>query len=320
MKVPEKYKDHLQLSNSRLKNFNECQRKFYWSYENQLTTPRGAPPLRYGKVWHKTLEAYYGSIKDNGWGGKNALGLTAMESGFQAMSDSWQVETGDLEFPEDHRTMEAMIESFIAYIETYQPEKNSLEILATEYKYMIPVTLSPSEFDRFPFLEGKEILFTGIIDLIVKEYGHIWAWEHKTTAAWVQQIIQTFRRSAQNIGYLWAAKKDYADKGILVEGVVINLHHLSAGKLKDGGYGKKKIEFVRDPQMYSDADFREWRNSCLACLNDMQRAKENKFYPMNLETCYAYNKPCPFTPLCEQNQARLEDTITDAFIVREKDV
>lgn len=330
MQVPDKYKNHLQLSNSRLKNFNECQRKFYWSYENNLTVHRGAPPLRYGKVWHKTLEAYYGSIKDNGWGEKNPLGLTAMESGFQAMDESWQVETGDLEFPEDHRTKEAMVESFIAYIETYQTEKNSLEILATEFKYTIEIVLSEEEMDLFPhltyiedithFRKPKSILFTGIIDLIVKEYGHIWAWEHKTTAAWVQQIVQTFRRSAQTIGYLWSAKQEYEPKDILVEGIIINLHHLSAGKLKGGGYGKKKIEFIRDPQMYTGADFEQWRSSNLACLNDIQRAKENNFYPMNLENCYAYNKPCPFTPLCEQNQPRLEDTITDAFIVRERDV
>lgn len=320
MKVPEKYRNHLQLSNSRLKTFNECNRKFFWSYENQLTTPRGATPLRYGKVWHKTLEAYYGCVKDNGWGGKNALGLTAMELGFQAMDESWQKETGDLEFIEDHRTKEAMVESFIAYVEKYQEEKNSLEIIATEFKYMIPVILTAEEQLKFQYLVGKEILFTGIIDAIVKEYGHIWAWEHKTTAAWVQQIVQTFRRSAQTIGYDWAAKTEYADKGILVEGVVINLHHLSAGKLKGGGFGKKKIEFVRDPQMYTDEDFREWRLSNLSCLDDIQRARERGFYPMNLETCYAYNKPCQFTPLCEQNREKLQDTITDAFIVRERDV
>lgn len=320
MKVPERYKDHLQLSNSRMKSFNECNRKHYWQYIEQLTTKYGATPLRYGKVWHAALERYYSHIKEYGWEKKNPLGLTAMEVGFQAMEESWLAETEDLIWVDDYRTKEAMIEAFIMYVETYQTDKNSLEIIATEYKYMIPVTLSPNELKRFPYLFERSILFTGIIDLVAKQYGHIWAYEHKTTGAWVQQIAQTFRRSAQTIGYLWSAKEEYSKKDIMVEGIMINLHHLSAGKLRDGGYGKKKIEFLRDPQMYSDSDFYQWRQSSLSVLNDKERAKKNNFYPMNLETCHAWNKPCPFTPLCEQNREELEDTITDAFIVRERDV
>lgn len=320
MLVPEKYKDHLQLSNSRMNAFSNCNRKFYWSYKKELTTTYGATPLRYGKAWHKVMECYYSHIKEYGWGNKDPLGVTAIEAGLSGLRDCWDAESEDLEWTDDYRTLEACAEAFIAYVAEFKEEKSSLEIIATEFKYMTPITLTEEEDKLFPYLKGKSVLFTGIIDMIVKEYGHIWAYEHKTTGAWMQSIIATLRRSAQTQGYLWNVKEEYTPKGIMVEGIMVNLHHLSAGKLKGGGYGKKKIEFKRDPQMYSDGDFREWRRSSLAVLNDMVRAEELDFYPMNLSKCHEYNKPCQFTSLCEQNKVNLTETNTDSFIKRKRDV
>jgi len=316
MLVPEKYKNHLQLSNSRMNNFMECKAKFYWGYKKELTATYGATPLRYGKAWHKVLECYYSHIKKWGWEGKNPLGVTAIEAGLAELEECWERETEGLEWKDDYRTLQACAESFIAYIAHHREERYSLEIIETEFTYMTEVFLTPEEERLFAYLKGKPILFTGIIDMIAKEHGHIWAYEHKTTGMWLKAILETLRRSSQTIGYLSNVKEQNKDTGIFVEGIMVNLHHLSAGKLKDGGYGKKKIEFARDPQMYSEADFRAWRLGSLSVLNDIVRAEETNFYPMNMANCHAYNKPCAFTSLCEQNKENLEDTNTSAYIKR----
>lgn len=322
MLVPEEFRNHLQISDSRRKNFNDCARKFYWAYIRELTTPYGATPLRYGKCWHSVLEHFYNHIKDYGWDGLDPLGKSSIEAGLAKLKDTWDEETGDMEFPEDHRTMEALAESFIAYVNKWTAQdRHTLTIVETEKKFWVPTKLTKEEEKYFPYLIGKLLLFTGIIDMIIKDMGHIWAFEHKTTGMWMKTIMDTLRRSAQTQGYFKNAQEFYKPSGLYVEGIMINLAHLSGGKiLKSGKTGVRKIEFERSPQMFTDGDTRDWRLSTLSVLNGIEQARVTNFYPVNLDNCHAYNKPCPYTSLCEQNKENLEDTITDSFVLRKRDV
>jgi hypothetical protein len=291
----------LRIDNSKRSTFVACPRKYYWQYIRHLRTRYGSSALRYGSTWHAGLDAFYKHIADNGWtrDGK------ALQAAGTAMKECWDTttEASGQVFYEDYRTLSNCFNALIQYMDRFAQDEGFLEVIRTETPFMIPISPDEREHELFPFLEP--FLFTGVIDGEIYLNDRFWILEHKTTGQPLVTQIGRLHRSAQILGYSWAASTWSENPP---EGAMINMHHLSAYKSKTtGSYGVPKMEFQRSPQIFSPRDLEQWRMSFLSNAQDIQREHRRHIFPMCHDACYQYGN-CPFIMLCEQNRP-VEDTI-----------
>lgn len=317
MEVREEFKDYLQLSDSRRGCFESCAKKYFWRYEfedNGIVPLYGNTAIRYGRVWHFALQSLYDFVKSYGWKGPNANEENLIAFTGRMAKESWEEESKNREFNEDYRTLENLINSLLHYIDYWHEERAYIEVIETEQQFQVPMVMTEDELKMFPDLLGVPILITGIIDLICRMHSSKWIMEHKSTGSWIQQVLETLQRSAQTQQYHWAGGE--IDKEDHIEGVMVNLHHISSRKKKDGEYGVTKIEFAREPHIYTKGDIQSWRESVLYTIDKLHRARRTNVWPMNLDSCHLYNRKCEFTDLCEQNR-RPEETNVSGFAMRQ---
>jgi hypothetical protein len=117
------------------------------------------------------------------------------------------------------------------------------------------------------------------------------------------------------MGYTYAGSKIYTGDESVIEGALVTIHHLSAYKSKtSGNYGEPKIDFRRNPQIFSDNDLAQWRASFIDVANEMATAKETSSYPMNHDNCFQFG-PCQYLQLCEQ-QSNFDDLyLTSSYYI-----
>lgn len=302
----------LDLDNTKRTCFSNCPRLYYWQHVLNLRPRRGSTALRYGVTWHAMMEYMYNDIKANGWRDL----LTILPAAFKVASETWQKETEGFDYVDDYRSLDRLQESFYAYINTFTNDPTMLKVISAEkvFEILIEPENKEEEF-LFKFYDAEPFYFTGKIDLQVELNGPNWIFEHKTTGQYMSLAVQRLNRSAQQMGYVYAAKK----LGIDIEGLLVSIHHISARKSKSGEWGPPKIEFQRVPQIFSQADLDDWRQSFLHTAVQVQAARRSEWWPMCLDSCYQYGG-CAYSILCEQNNKPLEDRNFSNFIEKAWDV
>ncbi len=285
----------LYVDNSKRSSFATCPRKYYLRYIKHLTPTVGSAALRFGSAWHGIMEGYYGSIISNGWSG---AANDHADAGIQLGKKVWDEETESQEFMDDYRTLDNAYLSFVDYLEEFQGDINLKQIIATERIFDIGMELTNYEKEfLFPQLNGVELHFTGKLDLEVELGGQHWIEEFKTTGQPISVQADRLQRSAQILGYTWAAKHLGAD----IAGTLVSIHQITSRKVQSGGYGKVTRKFLRQPNIFSEADLRTWRESYLSTCNRIADATTRDFFPCEYDSCYQFGR-CGFTRLCEQNR------------------
>jgi hypothetical protein len=280
----------MNLDNTKRKTYSSCPRRYYWEHIKNLRPMYGSTALRFGLVWHNTLEKYYETIKEQGWEARTE----AMTAGALAAKLSWETESKDKMFYDDYRTLENCLSSFISYINNYKDDEDFVEIVEVEKTFNIEL--------------GEDIQFVGKVDGKVLLNGSQWLLEHKTSGMPIDKQMKTLQRSPQLLGYAFAGTR--TDE---VEGILVSMLHLSASKSKTtNSYGKPRIEFRRSPQIFTDGDLNSWLDSFLWTARQVKKSVEDNYFPMQLDSCYTYGQ-CPFYQLCEQNTP-VETTNTQNFI------
>jgi hypothetical protein len=301
---PYPFQDPLKLDNTKRETFRQCERKYFYQYVMGYKPIIGSTALRYGIVWHKTLEAFYRHIAENGWtrDGK------ALEAGVLAGQEEWNKVSAKQEFYEDYRTLQNLFTAFMSYIDHFAADEGFVKIIEPEQTFQIPMELTPEEQDIFPNL--KPFLFTGKLDLAVELNGLPWRVEFKTTGQQLAMQKSRLHRRAQYMGYLYASS---VGTGVRPEGMLVMLHHLSAYKSKKTGqYGKPKIDFDRSPEIFDEGDIRNWRLSFLSTAERLQIEQERNLWPMNHDSCYIYGR-CTFCKICEQNRPLGQESLDGYF-------
>lgn len=298
----------LYLDNSKRSSFVACPRKYFYRYVKHLTSQTGSTALRYGSTWHALLEGYYLDILANGWRPEN------IEAAHLRGAEVWQAESLKFEFYDDYRTYENCIASFLLYMSEFAQDRQYMKILQPESTFKIEMVLSEEEQKLFPQLTQEGLYFTGQIDLEVELSGHHWLIEFKSTGQPISLQAERLQRSAQILGYTWAARQS----GSLVSGVLVSLHQLLSRRKKAGGYGKLTQAFLRQPNIFCVSDFTAWRESFLYTANQIAAATAKQFFPCQFDSCYQFGK-CQFTRLCEQARP-FEELNIDGFLFEEWDV
>lgn len=290
----------LDIDNTKRSAFVACPRKYYWAYVRHLQPFHGSTALRYGSAWHAAMEAVYTEVKEHGW--KDLASYIPKVSA--AVLKSWEKSNKDQSFFDDYRSIENLSFAFLLWIDAFSNDPGLLEVVNLERKFELPV----------PGLEDS-VVFTGKIDMEIKYGGAPFMNEHKTTGSPLGQAVERLHRSPQMLGYTWAMKQ----LGVDIDGAMVCLHHLSARKNKDGIWGKPKIEFQRSPQLYTDADLRDWLDSFKYTAERILEAREKMHFPMFHDNCYQFGR-CKYTALCEQDFVDFREVNTADFIEREWDV
>ena len=280
----------LQLTWSRMSTHLTCFRKDFYSYERNLRSVKGSTALRYGSVWHKILEGFYGHIRDNGWTRDGA----AIEAGAIAGKLLWEeYENNPQEFYPDYRTYENALYAFIQYVDHFSHDEGLLQILAPEKRFSIAMKPSPD----FPF-HFEPFIFAGTLDMEVLLDGRPWLWENKSTGQALSLQQRRLHRSGQFMGYTFAGSQEYCKSP---DGMLIVFHQLTAYKSKKTGeYGKAKVDFLRTPQIFSAGDLANWKVTLCDTAEDIRRRQASGIWPMVHPNCHQFGE-CGYSALCDQN-------------------
>lgn len=292
----------LKIDHTKRTDWNSCPRKYQLKWLRHILPVKGSTALRYGIGWHGCMEGYYGHIGEHGWtrdGGAMTAAITKGQEEFWRDSEKF-------EFRDDYRTVENMMQSFVAYTDHFAHDEGMLEIISTEKVFMIRITPTKVETELFPAVNS--FYFTGRMDNEILLNGRPWLLEHKTTGQALSLQASRLHRSPQVLGY------NYAARAILEEvpdGSLIVLHQLTAYKSKKTGqYGNPKIDFQRVPMIFSDDDLANFRVSLVRDAWDIQFSN---FFPMRHSSCYTYG-PCAYINLCEQNRPEGEEVMEGFFV------
>lgn len=307
--LPErKQKQMLNLDNTKREQFVTCDRNYYWPFKRGLKPNQGSTALRYGTVWHSTMEGLYSHIMKHGWtrDGK------AIEQAVDSAKKSWEEETAKQHFVDDYRTRENCLRSLVAYLSHFNYDEGILKITSVEqvFKILMPV----DNLLHFPYAtRAGSFYFTGKLDLGVELNMRPWHMDHKSTGQAIALQESRLNRSAQQMGYTYAGQRI---SGESPEGSFVVIHHLSAYKSKKTNlYGEPKIDFKRVPQIYTDEDIESWKISLIDTAESILKNEDRGLWPMEHDNCYRYGR-CVYAPLCDQN-AKLGEEVLEGFFESE---
>jgi hypothetical protein len=130
-------------------------------------------------------------------------------------------------------------------------------------------------------VRNLHILYTGKIDCVLEEAGHLWVEDHKTSSRGGNEFSEAFRLSLQTRGYCWAVQKLLSRP---VMGCIVNAIIWRA-PTKTG----KGTEFQRPTYFYSADSLLEWEENMLGhCENLVGMLTRGHFPQISL----SFKSPC----------------------------
>jgi hypothetical protein len=305
----------IRIDNSKRKTATACMRKAYFDHYRGLKGQYGSTALRFGNVYHEAQRGYYQGVIDFGWDDQPKL----MQLGVESAKSQWDKLTAEALFYPDYRTFENCMELFVGYLATYVDDRMYTEIIKTEQAFEVEFTLTEQELEmiwKMYKLVLPPITATGKIDLQLKIRQVPWILDFKTTSMSISQISQSLSKSMQYLNYTWASDKVL---GYRPEGCLTSIAFASARKNKNGDYGSLSTDYQRIPVIYTEFDIAQWRNAYIIKIAELYAAYMSGNWPVDYDSCYLWNKQCPYMPLCMQ-QTDLESLNTDQYRVEFWDV
>lgn len=259
-----------------IQDWRRCEQ--YWAYAyyygiEPLHTP---PVLLYGIAMHEAMEAWY-------------LSLMHGQPVHQRVKDAKLMFEASMVSMRDH----------YLYEDTFNDDMHkglsTLEQYGMEYsKESYVVETTP---DGRPAIEigcKTELptgdVFTGRIDLCVRgPQGTRYVVDHKTTGWAINSLERTLRVSNQATGYLWLWNENFPD--MPANAVIFNVLRNSKGS----------IEFRQPVVHKTDEDIERFKADCTKTLNEIavEVSRSVPHFTMNTDSCFKFNKPCPYLELCQ---------------------
>lgn len=295
----------LELDHSGRSDYIACNHKYDLRWRRHVVSTRGATALRFGLGWHGCMEGYYNDIADRGW----TMDGLAMKKGVDMGLEAFDRDAEKFTYIDDYRTKEAMVESFIMYIDKFSSDYNLLKIIETEKTFKI--LIEPNEFEQNRFPGVEPFYYKGRLDLEVELNGMVWIVEFKTTGQPISIQIMRLHRSPQIIGYIYAGTRVFERKP---EGSLVSLHQMVSRKVKSGGYGKYTRAFQRQPMIIQPKDLAHFRTCLVQDAWRIQQCDRMGIWTLNHYNCYMYGG-CTYIGLCEQLRPRGTEILEDNYKV-----
>lgn len=265
-----------------IQDWKRCQRYWGWTYYYGIEPINPSPVLLYGIAMHEAMEAWLLALMHNGNAfervndAKNMFqaSLVGMKQ-YYLFEDTWAADLA-----KGFQTLEE-------YGIKYNEEHLFVEVLP----------------DKTPCLEmsckattphGDK--FTGRVDGVVRNaQGVRYIIDHKTTGWAISMLERTLRVSNQATGYLWLWNETYPD--LKANAVIFNVLRNSKGS----------IDFARPVVYKTPEDIERFKRDTDITLNEIAEhvAVEDPFFTMNTDSCFKYNKACPFLECCQGSNYEL---------------
>lgn len=276
------------FSQSELVTLSLCPRKWFWQYGNCLKR-RGMWNWNFvvGTEFHTFLETFYKGLPFDKVGQFNPkVDLDVLKTGkWTEQFTFWRIV-----FP-------ALVE---AYVKTYPRE------------YM---KIDPQDVENIQIREFEGIIFRGKIDVRGTRSNVPVIMDHKTCSSLIEQGDKLNQRF-QFLFYFWLS--GLTDGEFIVNWI----------KKPSQRQGKKETAtefacrvraeilespgdyFKRESVYFSKAQIKHFEEKVLLpkikklkLLLEPSKDTNFLFSEMNLEACHSYNSPCPFIPLCFEDEA-----------------
>lgn len=271
-------------SNSQLKTFKSCPRRYFFNYRQELRGTKKALALDFGKAWHKAMDKLWfmhciEKIRD-----ENEI----VRSAFNEFLISWKKSNHPYPIPIENekeylpRTPGVALEMLYSYYRTRQIYLDKITLISTEEPFAVPI--DPDDPAKF---------YVGYIDKVIIDEGRYWVIEHKTTtlysiaAGFQTRYIESFDPDSQIDGYGYALQMLYPDKkpmGVIIDAVLVHKDHHNISK------------FI--PVNKSSVFANDWLEDTLYWWEKIDESIKENIFPKNVTSCFEQFGVCPFRNLC----------------------
>jgi hypothetical protein len=294
----------LLLDNSSLELLQTCPRQFEYSWLRKRILAADKPALNYGGGIHVGLAERYSNY------GHRALHEVEEHSCNEAMRVFFEARPQ----PEnDFRTEIAAARLLKAYNTVYQKEPFDILMLPSG-KPCVEVSFA------FPLgtVQNIPIIFTGRIDLCIKDSTGEWVLDHKTSSVFGQSFNDDMSMTAQFRGYCWAFQQTFGRKptGYIVNAIRVRPPTKEEKDAESVGIepAMRKDNFERRPYFITQSEIDEWRLDTLALISTMLFHHDSNFFPRHKKWCVGKYGKCQFFDVCSLPETeRLRVLNSNAF-------
>ena len=287
----------LEVSNNSTSIFKSCQKKYYWRYIKGLTPHKKSHALTLGSLIHSAFDMYY-----NGFTDEEVVKYIKDTAGEEIAKAS----------PESAEDL--VIAKYTALgMWVYYPKDLSV---FKEIKPEMEVRL------RLKPMRGVKIILKA--DGLVTT-DHMWIRELKTSGLNFEQFQRRCENSTQASLYTYAMK----NLGLPVQGMMFDyikkpLLRKSVKEDKDQFGYRIMMDYKARPDFYfqrhfaylSDESLKLFEDDLITCVKDIRTRCRDGKWCRNAGSCWNFNSPCPYLPICFQEQP---DQLTiDLFFNKEE--
>lgn len=283
--------------NTRISDYRRCPRYFYFRHERGWVRDTTDPAAAFGISWHSAMDSLWHDI---------ALGTDHYDKekillgAYKAFCNTWAEEgmtpAGDIG-PEEFDRLRARhpgtaLEMLYAYFEQREDFiKTKITLLAIERPFAVP--LDPND---------PTLFYVGRVDKELEWNGHVYPLDHKTTANYAKLggfksvFLDSFSPNSQVEGYIFSGKVEHGEKlkGVLIDAALVHKTE-QAFKLIPI---EKQFEQI-DAWLWETHDWIGKIEDDKVKLPDTNsRQPYMSAFPKNTNSCFLYNKACPYLDVC----------------------
>lgn len=301
---------------SKITEFLDCKRKYFWHYMMGLTRDgggNGSVHLVHGEGMHRMLASLweykwkhgsYPRLYD-----EEGLPTPERDEIFDKYLSYYRETFGPEQDEENEPKTPAGASAIIdAYVERYQMEDKRYKVVETEFEGSSIPAIEVAGRTYVSFSEEKKLHYR--LDLVVEDAQGLWIMDHKTTSQFSRQWFQQWPLSFQMFLYCHAGLGLFGSerfRGFIINGVRI-FKYKKDNKTKGIKAGDYEATFERVRQRVSMDLLSAWHLEVQRHLEDIERETEilskdsaegqaMASFPKNPQTCTKYFG-CPYHDLC----------------------
>lgn len=251
-----------------LQDWHRCKQYWYNTYRRQLAPKNRASALDFGTAIHEAMAEWYRGVRDRKeLSDKTNAALAAFNSAMAVLKPTYY--TPD-RYEEDLFRGNLMLQEY-----------------AIKYAVEPWRVLAVEEDVQFTFPETGDV-FTGRIDLVVEGDSRRYIVDHKTTAWNIASLNKSLMVSDQGTGYLWVWNDLHPD--MYADGIIFNILRNVKGT----------SSFHQVLVIKTQEDLDRFKRESRWTLDEIAKYNSNPsaVYPRNTQSCFLYNRQCPFYDLC----------------------
>lgn len=286
------------IDNSSIENLTTCPRAFEYSWLRKRRAAGERPALNFGSGVHASLEARY---KDPSF---DYLSGETEQKMFDALTKHF---TSNPQPDGEYRTLDLATKLITKYNQKYLTE--SFEVCelqdgkrCVEMPFAVPLTDSlgaiPFEYKDVSLdVKNLHIMYTGKIDLVIREHNQIYTSDHKTAFMFGSAFWQEQQMSGQHVGYCWAV-----DEVLKVNTQGYRINAIRTRKPAKSNPDPTDEDFERNTYYITKERKLEWKKNLISIIEEFLWNYSRQFMPQRTKWCVGKYGACQFFDVCSLPQ------------------